>query len=54
MFQYIKILFDIINKSQFVGIFKKPEKYVIYTSTYIIDGFLLFGSGGIDYTPLKN
>ena len=44
---FIKLSSKIINKFHIVEITKKPSKYYIHMSNTNIDGFFLFGSGGI-------
>ena len=53
MSQFIKLTSIIINKNLITSVFIKPNKYHIYTVENNINGFMLFGSGGVDYSPEK-
>jgi hypothetical protein len=43
----------IINKNLITSVFMKQHKYHIYTVENNINGFMLFGSGGVDSSPEK-
>ena len=53
MSQFIKLTSMIINKNLIVSVCIKPNKYHIYTVENNINGFMLFGSGGVDSSPEK-
>ena len=53
MSQFIKLTSMIINKNLIVGVFKKQNKYHIYTVENNINGFLILGSGGASSSPEK-
>lgn len=53
MSQFIKLTSLILNKNLITSVFIKPKKYHIYTVENNINGFMLFGSGGVDSSPEK-
>lgn len=53
MSHFIKLTSMIINKNLIISVFMKQNKYHIYTVENNINGFMLFGSGGIDSSPEK-
>lgn len=53
MSQFIKLTSMIINKNLITSVFIKPKKYHVYTVENNINGFMLFGSGGVDSSPEK-
>ena len=53
MSQFIKLTSMIINKNLIVSVFKKQNKFHIHTIENNINGFMLFGSGGVDSSPEK-
>ena len=53
MSQFIKLTSMIINKNLVTSVFIKPNKYHIYTVENNINGYMLFGSGGVDSSPEK-
>lgn len=53
MSQFIKLSSTLINKKLIVSVFIKQNKYHIYTVENNINGFMIFGSGGVDSSPEK-
>jgi len=53
MSQFIKLTSMIINKNLIVSVCIKPNKYHICTVENNINGYMLFGSGGVDSSPEK-
>ncbi len=53
MSQFIKLTSMIINKNLIVSVCKKQNKFHIYTIENNINGYMIFGSGGVDSSPEK-
>ena len=47
MSKFIKLSTTIINTKYINEILIRPNKYYIYLMTYKVDGFFMFGSGGL-------
>lgn len=53
MSQFIKLTSMIINKNLIVSVCKKQNKFHINTIENNINGYMIFGSGGVDSSPEK-